>query len=172
MYLHIQYYSHELSEGTYFFSIYAWNYVGLNSQFRLVVVCDNEIIEKELPDLLQDSKSVSDNLEIQSTQWESLEKRQVFLLMNEKNKILDETKTSAAFKIESLTNNYQNRYRSLEQKIADAQNDNIQRMFSSEMESVHLNFEEKIRSIKDQVHQTDIHSKLIANGILDIVREF
>ena len=42
-------------------------------------------------------------------------------------------------------------------------------MYTSELETAIENYDLKVADIKKKVQQTDIHTTLIANGILDVV---
>ena len=101
--------------------------------------------------------------------WDPLEAKQASLWQKEKANEVKEAESTSAFKIESLTNNFNNRKRSLVQKILDTQSDSIRRMYNSELETAQQNYSEKIDEIKKQVAQTDIHTTLIANGILEVI---
>ncbi|MDY6279319.1 MAG: hypothetical protein SPL63_04275 [Roseburia faecis] len=123
----------------------------------------------ELPDILQEAQSGAPAIKMEPSDWDVLEKKQVDLWQQEKNSEIKEAQATSAFKIESLTNNYNNRKRSLEQKILDTESDSIRRMYNSELESAQEKYFEKVGEIKEQVAKTDIHTTLIANGILEIV---
>lgn len=168
-YIRLQYANDDLPAGAYHFSVYAWSYVGLNPHFRLVVVCDDDVIAAELPDILQESQSGAAAVKMQPSDWDELEKKQVKLWMEEKSVEVKEAESTSTFKIESLTNNFRNRQRSLEQKILDTTSESIRRMYNSELESAQESYEAKANSIRQQVAQTDIHTTLIANGILEVV---
>lgn len=168
-YIRLQYANDDLPTGAYHFSVYAWSYVGLNPHFRLVVVCDDDVIAAELPDILQESQSGAAAVKMQPSDWDELEKKQVKLWMEEKSVEVKEAESTSTFKIESLTNNFRNRQRSLEQKILDTTSESIRRMYNSELESAQESYEAKVNSIRQQVAQTDIHTTLIANGILEVV---
>ena len=58
---------------------------------------------------------------------------------------------------------------SLEQKILDTTSESIRRMYNSELESAMESYEAKVDSIRQKVAQTDIHTTLIANGILEVI---
>lgn len=168
-YIRLQYSTDILPSGSYHFSVYAWNYVGINPHFKLVVVCDDDVIAAELPDILQESQSGAAAVKMQPSDWDSLEKKQVKLWMEEKTAEIKEAESISKFKIESLSNNFRNRKRSLEQKILDTSSESIRRMYTSELESATENYELKVDEIRKKVNQTDIHTTLIANGILDVV---
>ena len=168
-YIRLQYATEDLPGGSYHFSVYAWSYVGINPHFKLVVVCDDDVIAAELPDILQESQSGAAAVKIQPSDWDALEKKQVKLWMDEKASEIKEAENTSTFKIESLSNNFRNRKRSLEQKIMDTSSESIRRMYTSELESATESYELKVEEIRKKVAQADIHTTLIANGILDVV---
>lgn len=168
-YIRLQYATEDLSGGSYHFSVYAWSYVGINPHFKLVVVCDDDVIAAELPDILQESQSGAAAVKMQPSDWDALEKKQVKLWMDEKAAEIKEAENTSTFKIESLSNNFRNRKRSLEQKILDTSSESIRRMYTSELESATESYELKVEEIRKKVAQTDILTTLIANGILDVV---
>lgn len=168
-YIRIQYVTEDLPSGDYHFSVYAWSYVGINPHFRLVVVCDDDVIAAELPEILQESQSGAAAVKMKPSDWDVLEKKQVKLWMEEKASEIKDAENTATFKIESLSNNFKNRKRSLEQKILDTSSESIRRMYTSELESAAESYELKVEEIRKKVAQTDIHTTLIANGILDVV---
>ena len=168
-YIRLQYVSEDLPCGDYRFSVYAWSYVGLSPHFRLVVVCDDDVIASELPEILQEAQTGAPAVKIQPADWDGLEKKHLKLWMDAKSSEIEEAKNTATFKIESLSNNFKNRKRSLEQKILDTSSESIRRMYNSELESAIQSYELKVEEIQKQVAQTDIHTTLIANGILNVV---
>lgn len=167
-YIHLQYTSDNLPVGKYYFSVYAWSYVGLNPHFKLVVVCNNDSIAKELPDILQEAQNCTNKLKIQPSDWDSLEQKHIALWTSAKSEALKDAQNLSKYKIESLTNNFTARQRSLNQKIKDTADDKLKRMYLSQLESATNNFEEKIRDINDKSATTDILTTAIANGILEI----
>lgn len=168
-YIRLQYATENLPNGSYHFSVYAWSYVGINPHFKLVVVCDDDVIAAELPDILQEAQSGAAAVKMQPSDWDMLERKQVKLWMDEKAEEIREAENTSTFKIESLSNNFRNRKRSLEQKIIDTSSESIRRMYTSELESATESYELKVAEIRKKVDQTDIHTTLIANGILEVV---
>lgn len=168
-YIRLQYATKNLPNGDYHFSVYAWSYVGINPHFRLVVVCDDDVIAAELPEILQEAQSGVAAVKINPSDWDALEKKQVKLWMDEKASEIKEAENTSTFKIESLSNNFRNRKRSLEQKIQDTSSESIRRMYISELKSATESYELKVEEVRKKVRQTDIHTTLIANGILNVV---
>ncbi len=168
-YIRLQYANDDLPKGSYLFSVYAWTYVGINPHFKLIVVCDDDVIASELPDILQEAQNCATIMNTNPSDWDSLEGKQVKLWQTEKASEITEAETTSIFKIESLTSNFKNRKRSLEQKVMDTSSESIRRMYNSELESAQDKYDAKVAEIKQKVAQTDIHTTLIANGILEVI---
>lgn len=169
-YIHLEYYSDELPEGTYPFSIYAWSYVGLNPMFRIVPVCGSDLIAAELTDILQEAETSPIHPTVDKGMWASLEGRHIALWQREKESYLASIQSTANYKLESISSNYRNRKRTLEQKIRDAFEEKIRRMYQSELNTATEKYQVKVAEINDRASRADIHTALIANGIIEIKR--
>ena len=168
-YIRLQYATENLPGGIYHFSVYAWSYIGINPHFKLVVVCDDDVVADEMAEILQEAQSNVASVKMQPSDWEPLEKKQVKLWREAKDDAMKEAENVSKFKTESLSNNFMNRKRSLEQRIMDSGSENIRRMYTSELESSTESYKQKVEEIKKKAAQTDIHTTLIANGILEVV---
>jgi len=169
-YIHLDYYSEDLPQGTYPFSIFAWSYVGLNPMFRVVPVCDNDLIAAELTDILQEAETSSKSVSVSKDTWSSLEGKHIAFWQSEKQKYLSGIQSTANYKLESISSNYRNRRRTLEQKIRDAFDEKIRRMYQSELNSATEKYQVKVQEINEQASRADIHTSLVANGIIEIRR--
>ena len=164
----IQYDCQEIPSGEYAFSIYAWNYVGVKPHFRLVVVCENDAVPELFNDIIQSGSSVKINAESFEKRWKDLESKHVQLWTDERKKNSEEAKLAASYKIESIQNNFNSRKRGLEQQIKEAYDESIKRMRQSELENATEKYQARIGSIEKQINQADIHTALIANGVIRI----
>ena len=167
-YIRLEYTSDSIPEGKYSFSVYAWSYVGMNPHFKLVVVCDNDAAAAELPEILQVARSAPAPNNTDPNEWSGLEEKQITLWKDEKKKSIKEAEVTLVYKLESLTNNFRNLKRSLEQRMQDTSSESLWRMYNSELESAKESYEAKVASCKKRMEQTDIHTTLIANGILEV----
>ena len=155
-YIHLEYYSEELPEGTYPFSIYAWSYVGLSPMFRVVPICENELLAAELTDILQDADTSTTSITVDKGTWAGLEGMHIALWQREKETYLAGIQSTANYK--------------LEQKIRDAFDEKIRRMYQSELGTATEKYQIKVGEINDRASRADIHTSLIANGIIEIKR--
>lgn len=170
-YLKIVYKSEDLPEGKYPFAIYAWNYVGMQPTFRVIPICENETIRKELINILQEAENIKEDIAVNKGDWSGLESRHIALWQYEKEKYLQDVENTVNYKIESISSNYRNRKRNYEQKIRDAFEEKILRIYQGELQSATENYNAKMTEIKNKASRADIHTSLIANGIVVITKE-
>ena len=166
----LEYYSEELPEGKYPFSIYAWSYVGLHPMFRVVPVCADSLVTAELTELLQEADDVTTVSQVAQNTWDGLEGMHIALWQAEKERYLNNVQATANYKLESIGSNYRNRKRTLEQKIRDSFDEKIIRMYQSELDTATGNYQHKVDEIKERAQRADIHTMLVANGIVEIKR--
>ncbi len=169
-FINLTYYSDNLPEGVYPFSVFAWNYVGLQSMFKIVPVCENSLINSELIDIVLDSESDSRKDVPNNDSWLRLENMHMDLWKKEKDKYIEGMKNTATYKLESIGSNYKNRKRFLEQKIRDSVDEKLIRMYQSMLQTATENYEHKAAYINDSIRKADIHTNLVAKGIVEIKR--
>ena len=170
-YIHLKYYSDELPVGTYPFAIYAWNYVGMQPSFKVVPICGNELVGKEILSILQEAETETKNPVVDRNTWKHLEAIHIAVWQHEKDKYLVDVENTANYKLESISSNYRNRKRSLEQKIRDSFEEKILRMYQSELQTATENYNAKVAEINDRTSRADIHTTLVANGIIEIKKD-
>ena len=166
----IDYYSDSLPTGEYNFSVYAWNYVGMQPKFKVVPVCDNDEIADNFTDILMEATVSESGKPLSQEAISVLESKQIPLWQEEKAKYLADVANTANYKLESIGNNYRNRKRALEQKIRDINDEKIVRMYQSELSTATDNYERKVQEINSQKDKADIHTILVAKGVISIKR--
>lgn len=169
-YISLKYPSDEVPCGKYPFTVYTWNYLGDRPQFKLMTVCENETLAEELPDILQSGHAITYQDAVSKDLWKALEPKHYEIWEKNKAEYVEEAKQLAAYKLESITNNFKNRERVLKQQINDNPDSNIVRMRMSELETATERYQTKKENILSKIEQTDIHFDLIANGIIDVVQ--
>lgn len=169
-YIHLSCRSDGLPEGTYPFSIYTWSYVGLNPMFRVVTVCENDWIAAELVDILQEAETSLAHGTVDEAMWAGLEEKHIALWQRERETYMAGIRSTAAYKLESIGSSYRNRKRTLEQKIRDAFDERMRRMYQSELNTAAEKYRSKAEEINDRASRADIHTRLIANGIIEVKR--
>lgn len=167
-YINLKSVSDIIVPGKYPFAIYAWNYVGINSRFKLVPVCKDSAVEEELIELLQMAVSNNVTENVVANTWDDLEEIQIGKWQEECAEHKKAVELSANYKLESIRNNYMSRKRVLEAQIADIEDSSITRMHRAELENATEKYESKVAEIEESKAQADIHVTLIAKGIMHI----
>ena len=114
----------------YPFAIYAWNYVGMQPSFKVVPICGNELVGKEILNILQEAETDTNNISVDRNTWKHLESIHIAVWQHDKDKYLIDVENTANYKLESISSNYRNRKRSLEQKIRDVFEEKILRILN------------------------------------------
>ena len=169
-YLRLEYYSSSIPEGSYLFSVYAWEYTGNRTFTKLVTVCENGVIESNFVDILESSCNSTISPE-RGYDWSALENKQVKLWTNARLLHRQDTSVISKYKIESISSNMRNKIRSLEQQINDTSDDSLSRMKTSELETARETFQKKLSEINTASERADIFSTLLANGIIIVKGE-
>lgn len=167
-YINFKAVSDVISSGKYPFAIYAWNYVGIKSRFKLIPVCKDLAVEEELIELLQIAVANTILENVMENTWDGLEEVQVEKWQIECNKHKKTVELSANYKLESIRNNYMRQKRILEAQISDIEDSGITRMYKAELENITEKYESKVAKIEKSKMKADIHVTLIAKGIMNI----
>lgn len=169
-YIKLRYSSESLPEGLFYFSVYAWEYTGVSSHTRLMIICENENLASELPDIILQSVPEADVSQVDDSMWDELESIHVAKWLNEKKKYTEDNGNLLRYKEESITTNYRIRKRNLEQKLASANAESMKTMFSGELKNMSVSYENDISNLHEKQSRVDIHTSLIANGVIEIGR--
>ena len=166
--IHLEYHTEAVPPGHYPFSIYAWDYMGISSSFKVVTICENDQIANHLLSIIQEARCIDSGAKAGSEVWAPLEALHLKRWQDEKSHYCAEVQSVADYKLESIGSNFRNRKRALEQKIQDNPNEKIRTMLQSELNSASEHYQCRVADIKARTSRADIHTKLIASGIIDI----
>lgn len=168
LHVHLAYDLPGVPSGDYPISIYAWDYIGVRSDFRLVVVCEESHLAEELPEYLLSATTVESPAELQQGTWDALEKRHVQMWQEERERHIVSTKRIASYKLECLKNNFQNRKTMLEGRIAEMEDLRIITMHKAALKNATERYHQRVAVIEAQSKMADIHTTLIANGVITV----
>lgn len=76
-YVSLSYASDSIPAGEYAFAVYAWNYIGVRSRFRLVAISENDDISNEIIEILTSGSAgfpVKDDF---TARWKALEAKHI-----------------------------------------------------------------------------------------------
>ena len=170
-YIHLRHFTHDIPPGDYVFSVYAWKYSGLNTFTKLVTVCENQIVAKELPSILEEAGEADCGSQNGTYDWSSLENIHFQKWHEAQEAHRRDVKTAMSFRLESLANNHNNKVRWLEQNRDHSTDPSIRRMYQSQLDTEQENYPLKAAAIKKIEEQSDIYAQLLVNGVLTIQEE-
>ncbi|MCR5587691.1 MAG: DEAD/DEAH box helicase family protein [Lachnospiraceae bacterium] len=168
-YINIKATSSAIKPGKYPFTVYAWSYIGINHRFKIVTVCNDDEVEKELVDILQIAGSISEPNDVSEEYWNGLEEKHINKWKEKREEHKQSVELSINYKLEGIKNNYLSRKRIIEKKINDVDDINITRMHKAELENMTEKYKSKVAEIEDYRNKVDIHTTLIAKGIVSIM---
>jgi hypothetical protein len=157
--------------GEYPFSIYAWEYKGIRPRVEYVSICGDSNIEKELLNLIQESVTVDLDPTKYKAPWDEHEKRHFDLWKTELERYRAEIKANSDFKITSLSKSAEARINLAERQLGDTSDSRIVLMRQTQIERIKNDFERKKNSIGASSREADIHTSLIARGVLAVKGE-
>lgn len=164
----LQHSDDSITPGTYAFSVYAWNYIGINPHFKLVAVCEQDEIAADFANILQFARTAEFAGKPPIDKWKVLEAKHFTMWQEEKRVHSIAAHSVASYKIESIESSFSNRKRVLNEQIQSAYDEKIIRMRQAELENATERHQAKIEMLNNQEQQADIHITLIANGIITI----
>ena len=163
-------YTDLINEGDYLFSVYAWKYVGVQTYTRLVTICDNDQVARDLPDLIENAE-INPNKKSFEFDWSSLDEQHIIQWQDARAKHRKDALAILNYKLESLGNSQRNRVRSLERQIEESVDESIRRMNISLLETAQESYERKTRELTEKAQQADIFATLLINGRISLRRE-
>lgn len=162
--------SYSINPGTYPFSVYVWKYVGLKPGIKIKVVCNNDDVVAEWDEIIQSAKTTAVKGTIDKGVWDALERKNINLWRDEKQKYVEELRADVAFRLETVKNNYNQTILNYEQRLKDLTDERMIKMYESMIEDKTEEYQGKVGELKRKSEQADIHFTLIANGILTVER--
>ena len=134
----------------------------------MVAICEEARIAAELPEYILTAAAVDYSSKLKPEAWDTLEEHHVRMWQAEKAQHTESTRQVARYKLESLKNNYRNRKLVLERKMAEAGDERIATMHRSELENATQRYQQKVSEIEAKIAKADIHTTLIANGVITV----
>ena len=158
----------DVQPGDYEFLIYAWKYVGLRPDIKLVAVSDNEAVEKNILSFMQ---YASDYIEVDGnhdTKWDSMDELHYKRWQTAKDKYKASISDECNYRIEQLTHSYNQQEAIVRKQIEAAEDEKIHRMKIGELEHKKNKYEHQLKRIEETISKADIHTNLLVKGVLHV----
>lgn len=156
----------KLSQDTYPFVIYEWQYKGVKPNNELVVLTKQNIDSKTMLRLIFDSNDYKEDDFV--TCDDDLEQKHFSLWRENRQKYLNEANQIIYFKLESLITSQQGQVRAIQNILNKATNDRIIKMKTAQLENLKQSFNKKQEELKSEINRCDIVASKLVIGILHV----
>ena len=151
--------------GRYPFAVYAWNYTGFSSQFKMVTIPLDDKLCAKLPEIVQNADEFVMDGDA-SDFWSDIDPLHTKLWRKEKDIWVTETEGQSRYRMQSEQLSFTRKKVALEEKILRSADPRISRMHKSELEKAEERFKAKIERIRQTAERADIIFRKIANGMI------
>lgn len=154
-----------VAPGRYPFAVYAWNYVGFNSQFKLKTIPLEDRLKASLPGIVKDASQFV--LEGDASDlWSEIDPIHSTLWREAKDAWVADVRAQAEYKRQTLKMSYQRKKLAIEDKLSKNADKRLDLMYRSQLDNETERYEKKLRAIEESEKRADIVFRKIANGMI------
>ena len=158
----------EVEPGDYEFLIYAWRYVGLRPDIRLVAVSDNPAVEKNILNFMQYASEYYEDDGAHQTSWDQMDDLHYKRWQDSKELYSADVRDECEYRKEQLTHSFHQQEAIVRGQIESATDDKIRRMRTAQLENITKKYNEQTRKVDETVAKVDIHTNLLVRGVLHV----
>ncbi|MDE7431359.1 MAG: DEAD/DEAH box helicase family protein [Lachnospiraceae bacterium] len=160
--------SEEIAPGHYTFLIYAWNYVGLRPDIKLVAISDNAEVQQHILTIMQYATDYHEANGDYKTKWNSMDELHYAKWKDAKAKYVQDVKAECDYRLEQLAHSTNQREAIFRDMIEKAEDEKIIRMKTSQLEKLLLDFERQKKEMDETVARAEIKTNLLVKGFLHV----
>ena len=158
----------EIPAGDYEFLIYAWKYVGLRPDIKLIAVSDNEEVEKNILSFLHfASESMGEDVSY-ADKWDNMDQLHYQRWQIAKDGYTTEVRNECEYRLEQIAHSSNQQETIVRSQIDAATDEKIKRMRVSQLENLKKKYEEQKRMVEETISKADIHTNLLVRGVLHV----
>lgn len=158
----------EVEPGDYEFLIYAWRYVGLRPDIRLVAVSSNPVVEKNILSFLQYASEYNEDSGLHGSRWEQMDDLHYKRWQAAKERYSTDIREECEYRLEQLTHSFHQQEAILRRQIEAATDEKIRRMRTSQLDNLIKKNNIQTRKVDETIAKVDIHTNLLVRGILHV----
>ena len=161
--------TNEVPVGRYEFVIYQWQFHGIREDQALKPVASSDAVTPHLDRLLEKAvdAATDEQGDINSAAWDELEARHYQLWSAARVEHQQRTQELAAYRSESLSMSHQARIGLLNEQLEQANDEKIQRMRQSQIDSAEADYTRRIQELDRAMERADVVHEPVAYGALD-----
>jgi ATP-dependent helicase HepA len=157
----------DIESGVYPFVIYAWEHRGVHSELKLIPICEDDSIRKNIFEYLESGAEITANDVLpEQTVFQELDKTHQKIWDSENVIFRSETKGTVTFQKESLEISYQGRINVVQEQILDTTNEKIKKMKEAQLDNMRAEYDRKCKELIAAEESADIYARPIVFGAL------
>ena len=153
--------------GSYPFSIYSWSYIGYKPSVKIIAVCENEILQVNMMELLQSCQDADETV-IDDESWKFLENKHHSLWNSAREEHKENAEQDCKFKITGLQYSHDVRVDALEKRINNTTEEKILRLYRGQLRNVNEDFSIRSQELMNAADKADIHTMLLVRGVFKV----
>lgn len=154
--------------GDYEFLIYAWKYVGLRPDIKLIAVSDNEEVEKNVLSFLHFSSEFMGDDTSHEAQWDNMDQNHYQRWQTAKDDYTKEVRNECEYRLEQIAHSGNQQEAIVRGQINAATDEKIKRMKESQLENLKKRNADQRKMVKEIIGKADIHTNLLVRGVLHV----
>ena len=158
----------EVEPGDYEFLIYAWRYVGLRPDIRLVAVSSNPAVEKNILNFIQYASEYYEDDGLHQSSWDRMDDLHYKRWQDSKEQYSADVRAECEYRKEQLTHSFHQQEAIVRGQIESATDDKIKRMRIAQLENITKKYNAQTKKVDETVAKVDIHTNLLVRGVLHV----
>ena len=158
----------EVKPGDYEFLIYAWRYVGLRPDIRLVAVSSNPAVEKNILNFIQYASEYYEDDGTHQSSWDQMDDLHYKRWQSSKEQYSADVRDECEYRKEQLTHSFHQQEAIVRGQIESATDDKIKRMRIAQLENITKKYNAQTKKVDETVAKVDIHTNLLVRGVLHV----
>ena len=158
----------EVEPGDYEFLIYAWRYVGLRPDIRLVAVSSNPAVEKNILNFIQYASEYYEDDGTHQSSWDQMDDLHYKRWQSSKEQYSADVRDECEYRKEQLTHSFHQQEAIVRGQIESATDDKIKRMRIAQLENITKKYNAQTKKVDETVAKVDIHTNLLVRGVLHV----
>lgn len=161
----------EILPGDYEFLVYAWKYVGLRPDIKMMAVSENETVQKNVLGYIQFCSEYSYDSQNYTDKWNKMDSLHYAVWQKAKEDYVRDVEEECNYRLEQLGQSFNQREAILKKMINEAEDEKILRMRKSQLDKLNCDFNTQKKDMEDTIKKADIHTNLIIKGVLHVEKE-
>lgn len=160
----------EVPEGRYEFAVYQWRFHGIREDLELKPIASSPVVTPHLERLLEKAvdAALDDQADSTPAAWDELDTQHHALWSEARTQHQRRTQELVAYRRESLSTSHLARLALLQEQLAQASEEKLQRMRRSQIDAAQADYERRVQELDRAPERADIIAEPVAYGVLEV----